>query len=96
MSVLYLILVNQMTYYGTNLMINLENFNEFFFLVICYHFVLYCNLIMYQSVKDMVGKSLISILAFMIIVNTVVVAKVCLQDYCHKLKIKYMKRNQEK
>ena len=92
MSVLYLIFVNQMTYYGTSLMINLENFNEFFFLLICYHFVLFCNMLVLESNKDMVGISLISILAFMIIINTIVVARVCLIEACHKLKLKYLKR----
>lgn len=66
-------------------MISLENFNEAFFLVLCYHFVLYCNLLSSKISLYMVGRSLLSILAFMIVINSIVVARVCLKDLCHKM-----------
>lgn len=91
MSVLYLIFVNHMNYYGTRLLINLENLNEFFFLLICYNFVLYCNLVLYQNVKDLIGKSLLLILGLMIIVNTVVIMRVCLLESFDRWHQKYRK-----
>ena len=73
-------------------MINLENFNEAFFLLMCYHFVLYCNMLAFQSSKDFVGKSLINILAFLIISNTIIVARVCLIEAFRKLKLKKLQK----
>lgn len=44
-SLVYLTFVNQMHYYEDSLSLCLENFNEAIFLIICYIFILFCNLV---------------------------------------------------
>ena len=51
MTVIYIIFANHMRYYSNRLMIDLENFNESFLLVLSYHFVLFCNLLTGEDTK---------------------------------------------
>lgn len=44
-SLFYLIFLNHQTYFEDALSLKLDNFNEMLFFVICYFFVLFCNML---------------------------------------------------
>ena len=68
-SLLYLTYLNYMAYYDDNLSLYLENFNEGLFFVICYIFILYCNLVFDQEIKNELGKYIIGIVLVIIGIN---------------------------
>lgn len=90
-SVVYVIYLNHVTF-ETKFQRVQENFNEAMFIFICYHLVLYSNLVDDYDSKIMIGESLMWSCIFMLTMNIFMIMGV----NCGVLKQKCRKRSLKK
>ena len=72
-SVMYTIYLNSTPFYETKLMNFQENLNETIFILICYHLVLFGNLVDNYDTLTMIGTSLASTCAAMLAINLLII-----------------------
>lgn len=101
-SVIYTIYLNSCNFYLTKLMNFQENLNEFMFILICYHLVLFGNLIEDFEALTLIGSSLAASCALMLGINLLIIMVVnagqgrqkCRRSYLEKQRAKEIKRRE--
>jgi ABC-type sugar transport system permease subunit len=91
-TLLYLIFLHHYPVFKESLTLKVETFNETIFLLICYHMVLFSNLIWDPTMKENIGQSMIGCVFCLLGVNTVVIMTVSCGNIKHKGKLKYLKK----
>ena len=76
--------------------LQLETFNEILFLVMCYHMVLFSNLIWLPELKKSIGKSLVYMVFFLLGSNTLVIVLVSIKGCLRNKRLKFLKKRQAK
>lgn len=72
-SVAYMIYLNSTQFFETKLLFTQEIVNEYMFLLICYHLVLFSNLIEDYKMLTYLGTSLASTCALMLAINLLII-----------------------
>ena len=91
LSILYVIFIGHCPKFNPRTIYWTEIANEAMFLLICYHILLFSNLIWDQQVKLSVGISLIIFLVCLLGGNTLFIAVVSVRGYLSQKRIKYIK-----
>lgn len=94
-SILYIIFITHYPRFNPPSIMWTEVVNEGIFLLICYHMVLFSNLIWLPSVKLAVGISLICCLVSLLAGNTFYIAAVSFKGYKNKKRVSYIKKQHE-
>jgi hypothetical protein len=95
-SVIYVIYLNHGPVFHEKLTLASEDANEFMFLVICYHMVLFIELLERPEMRENVGLSLIICIFFHLGANTVLIAFVSVKALMRKGKLNKLKAKQAK
>ena len=74
---------------------NLEILNESIFLLICYHFVIFVNLLWDTDTRDKVGKSLVWTTSAILILNTGIILIVSTKDVKRRIYLYNLKKLQK-
>ena len=90
-SILYIIYITHYPKYDPPAIMNTEVINESIFLMICYHMVLFSNLVWKPSVKFAVGFSMIACLVGLLFGNTLYIASVTMRAAKINKRMKYIK-----
>lgn len=90
-TLLYLIYLHHFPVFVEKLTLKVETFNEVIFLLICYHMVLFSNLIWLPELKQAIGKSLVTLVFSLLGVNTLVIIFVSLRNVIRTRRLKYLK-----
>ena len=86
-SLLYIIYIGHTSFHDPSSSKDLELMNEAIFLLICYHFVVFVNLLNGQWIKEKVGRSVVYCTAAILVINTSIIIIVSLKVVTNKLKI---------
>jgi hypothetical protein len=95
-SVLYIIYLNQGPVFLDKLSLISENANEFMFLIICYHMVLFIELLDSPSIHKGAGESLIFCILLHLGANTGLIATVTLKATLRRAKLSKLKAKRTK
>lgn len=95
-SLLYIIYITHYPKFDPPSILWTELTNEGIFLFICYHMVLFSNMIWAPDTKTMVGYSLVVCLVGLLLGNTILIAIVSCKGSKQKKRIKYLKKQHEK
>ena len=95
-SLLYIIYLNSHRIYAENFTLQLENLNEFVFLTICYHLVLFTNLVSDPFILDKIGLSMIISTAMILGIGIIVIVFINIKTYARKLKLRNLKIRQKR
>ena len=90
-SILYIIYITHYPKYNPTAIMWTEVINESIFLLICYHMVLFSNLVWKPSVKFAVGVSMIGCLVTLLFGNTMYIAQVSMRAAKINKRTKYIK-----
>lgn len=93
---LYLSYLSHSLLYESSFSSRLEIFNEVVFLFLCYHMVLFANLVTDFEVREYIGWSFIYSSLFLVGVNTLVIMGVNVMTLLLKCKRKFKERKQKK
>ena len=94
-SLLYLIYIHHWPRYTEKLTLSIETFNESIFLLICYHMVLFSNLIWQPELKEKIGFSLLTCIFGLLFVNTIVIIVVSIQKIKRNSKLAFLSKRQK-
>ena len=72
---------------------DLEIVNEAIFLHVCYHIVIFVNLLWDTDLRDLVGKSLVWTTSTILIMNISIIVIVSVKAVMRKLKLRQMRQN---
>ena len=72
-SLLYIIYISHMYFHDPASSKSLEMLNEALFLLVCYHFVVFVNLLWDSAMRDSVGRSLVWTTGAILVMNTVII-----------------------
>ena len=95
-SLLYIIYISHVYFHDPMWSRDLEMVNESIFLLVCYHIVIFVNLLWDLEKREYVGKSLVWTTGAILIMNTSIIVIVSLKDICRKLQLMRMKKNHKK
>ena len=95
LSLLYLIYIHHFPRYSERATLIVETFNEFIFLCVCYHIVLFSNLIWAPEVKKQTGTSLLGFVFTLLLVNTIVIIVVSIMNIKRKTKLGVLENRQK-
>ena len=95
-SLLYIIYISHVYFHDPMWSRDLEMVNESIFLLVCYHIVIFVNLLWDLEKREYVGKSLVWTTGAILIMNTSIIVFVSLKDAYRKLQLMKMKRNHKK
>ena len=70
----------------------LELLNEGIFLLVCYHFVLFVNMLSTHEIKELVGTSAVVFTAFILVMNTSIIVIVSIKALIRKAQKNHAKR----
>ena len=93
-TIFYLIYIHHYPRFTERLTLAAETFNESVFLVMCYHMVLFSNLIWDPNMKKQIGVSLIFCVFTLLGVNTLIIATVSIKQIIRNKKINKLKKTQ--
>ena len=96
MTVLYIVYLNHGRIYEERLALRLDNTVEMLFMGICYHMVLFCDLLNGPDVYEMVGVSLIVGVVGILGLGFAVMLGVNIAVLYRKLRVCYLKRRHKK
>ena len=92
-SILYIIYISHMYFHDPKSAKSIEMLNEALFLLICYHFVVFVNLLWDSNMRDVVGRSLVWTTGSILIINTAIIMFVSFRDLARKLHLMRLKSN---
>ena len=87
----YLIYLHYWPRFTDPFTLKVETFNEVIFIVMCYHMVLFSNLVWVPATKQTLGLSLISLIALLLGVNTLIILIVSVKQVLRNRRLKHLK-----
>ena len=73
-------------------MLVIENLNEVFFLITCYHLVLFANLVHDPIKLDYIGMSMIASVGTILAIGTIIILSINVKTVMRKLKLRKLKK----
>ena len=90
-SLFYIIYIGHTYFHDPSSSKDLELMNEAIFLFICYHFVVFCNLLKGSWITEKVGRSVVYCTAAILVINTSIIIIVSLKVLSRKVKMMQLK-----